>query len=143
MTAHLHWSAEFVGIPWADRGRSREGCDCWGLVRLVHARFGVALPTYDEDYATADEEREIAALIHGVLDVGPWRRVVGRPPAEMDVALFSRGRHDSHVGVVVSPTHMLHMFGEDAAKLERWDTPVWRRRLQGFWRHERVPLPAA
>lgn len=29
------WWNEYVGLPFADKGRTREGCDCWGLVRLV------------------------------------------------------------------------------------------------------------
>ena len=39
------WANAYVGLPWADLGRDRTGCDCWGLARLVYAeQLGIALP---------------------------------------------------------------------------------------------------
>ena len=50
--AAVHWSAGYVGLPWLDGGRSADGADCWGLVRLVYEReLGNALPTSGESSA--------------------------------------------------------------------------------------------
>ena len=39
--------SNFVGIPHADLGRDRAGCDCYGLLRLVYAEdLGIALPSF-------------------------------------------------------------------------------------------------
>ncbi len=136
MTA-LHWSAGYVGLPWADLGRDRSGCDCWGLARLVYAeQLGIDLPSYAGGYLCAAEAAEIDALVRGALDVGPWREVtVAR---EFDLVLFRRGPYDAHIGIVVAPGLMLHMMGLDAAKIEALSGPQWARRLRGIWRHEAV-----
>ena len=39
------WWNKYVGIPYAPGMSSRDGCDCWGLVRLVYREeFGTLLP---------------------------------------------------------------------------------------------------
>lgn len=130
----MHWSTRFVGLPWADRGRDRAGCDCWGLVRLVYADvLGISLPTYVDDYPSTEELREIDELIRGALGAGPWIEITD--VREFDVVLFGVGRFDSHIGVMVDPRRMLHMMGRDAAKIEAIDTSVWSRRRRGVWRH--------
>jgi len=45
----MRWAGEFVKIPFLINGRSKSGCDCWGLYRLiVLERSGVELPEYPE-----------------------------------------------------------------------------------------------
>src|SRR5512144_1011435 len=47
------WVAEYVGIPFVDLGRDRQGCDCWGLVRLILAgQAGLALPSLATGYGS-------------------------------------------------------------------------------------------
>lgn len=133
MTAH--WSAAYVGIPWAELGRTRAGCDCWGLVRLVLADRGIAVPSYLGDYDGEDDARAIAALIRGAGDLGPWQRVAPTAAVPFDVAVFRRGRLETHVGVVVRAGRMLHVARRDAAKVERYDGGLWQPRLSGIWRH--------
>ncbi len=33
----IAWVSGYVGVPWLDRGRTADGADSWGLVRLVLA----------------------------------------------------------------------------------------------------------
>lgn len=129
-----HWTERFVGIPFADLGRDRSGCDCYGLVRLVYREeLGISLPDY-LGYASAEEHGEIAALIDGASRLPMWVPVEGTPVA-FDIAVFRRGRLQTHVGLIVRRGLMIHMAGEDCAKIEGCEAGVWGRRLSGIWRH--------
>jgi cell wall-associated NlpC family hydrolase len=143
----LHWSSGFVGLPWADRGRTRAGCDCWGLVRLVYREVaGIDLPSFDEAYVTAEEQSVVAAVIADVRQGGrgasPWLEVAG-PPERLDLLLFRCGRHESHVGVVVDPRRalMLHSQNRDQSRIESFDRAEWARRRIGFFRHQDASNP--
>ena len=132
------WSDRFVGIPWQELGRSRAGCDCYGLVRLAYAEeLAISLPDY-LGYESVEEHAEIAALIDGARTSPGWLRIEGAPLA-LDVVVFRRGRLSTHVGLVIRPGLMLHMAGEDAAKVESYRSGAWSHRLLGHYRHrERV-----
>lgn len=134
----MSWSNAYIGIPWRDRGRARDGADCWGLAMLVHAaEAGNTLPGYD-DYASAEERREVAALVAGASVSPLWRRVTRDPdsgaPAALDIVVFARGGIDSHIGIVVRPGLMLHMAVHDCAKVESYRDGRWRHRLTGIFR---------
>lgn len=127
-----HWSAEFVGIPYLELGRSFAGVDCWGLPVLVFARcLGITLPTYDGAYLSPDEHAEIAAVIAREAASPIWLPGTGR---EFEIAMFRQGRYESHAGVVIEPGLMLHMVQDDAAKIERYDVGRWSTRLTGIYR---------
>lgn len=130
------WCNKYIGTPWREFGRAADGCDCWGLACLVYRNeLGIELPSYAGAYTSAEERREIAALIGGATRSPLWHAAPGRPE-EFDVAVFRRGQFASHVGIVVRPGLMLHMSGEDCAKIEDYRQPLWRTRLTGIWRHE-------
>ncbi len=131
-TRDKHWSEDFLGLPFKDLGRTRDGVDCWGLVRLVLGEFGVHVPSYAEGYATASERAEISGLINGAKTF--WHPV--EDVHELDVATFRRGRFDCHVGIVVKPGLMLHIDEAIPACIESYDSGYWKPRQTGFWRHE-------
>ncbi len=54
----------FIGLSYLDKGRDRNGLDCWGLVRLVYSELlNIELPCYSQSYSTASDARAIAELI--------------------------------------------------------------------------------
>ncbi|MEO0861537.1 MAG: NlpC/P60 family protein [Pseudomonadota bacterium] len=131
-----NWSHKYVGIPYADRGRDEGGADCWGLACLVYAaELAVALPSYLSGYVSADEREEIARLIDHRREAEGWHAVI--EPQPFDLILFRRGTLGSHVGIHERPGHMLHMDGEDAAKVVRLDDPRWSIRRVGSYRLNR------
>lgn len=129
----MHWSAAYVGTPYADEDRGAAGCHCWGLLRLVFAgERGIILPSYTT--TGPDDMADIAGLAHGEIAAGQWAGV--ERPQEFDAALFRRGRHDSHIGVMIDTRHMLHSDRQSgAAIVERIDTGRWASAFAGYYRH--------
>lgn len=129
-----HWSAPFVGLPYVEFGRDRRGVDCWGLAVFVYAeRLGITLPSYSGRYTSVEEHAELAALIGDVTSAGTWSEAAY--PRAFDIAVFRRGREETHVGIVVSPGLMLHTSVGDHSRLEHYGTGRWGHRLSGIYRH--------
>ncbi|MFQ5954022.1 MAG: C40 family peptidase [Kiloniellales bacterium] len=127
------WTEGYIGIPYADKGHSRDGVDCWGLVRLVYAeQLGVDLPSYADRYASAADLDEVARLIDG--ERGPWRTV--KRPRALDVLLLRIRGAAGHVALVAAPGWMLHVMDQIEVALERYETITWARRIAGAYRHE-------
>lgn len=124
------WAAEYVGIPYIFGGLSRDGADCWGLVRLILAeQFGKDLPAFsreDSPEALARIAAEASATIAAACVATPE---VG------DILLLNHNGAPSHVGIVVGDGYMLHTLGRLAgAALERYTSPRWAARIQGVFR---------
>lgn len=130
----MNWSDRYIGIPYADLGRSLHGCDCWGLACIVYRyELGIILPDYLGTYGSAEEHAEIDALIAGEETSPLWRSVAR--PEPFDIAVFRRGRLATHVGIIVQPGLMLHMHDDDCAKLADYRGGAWGNRLKGIYRH--------
>lgn len=121
-----------VGIPWRDRGRDRDGCDCWGLVRLAYADgLGVDLPSYADDYADTNDRAALNALFAG--ERAPWRTVTAGADRPFDLVLMRE--RPWHVGLVVRRGLMLHMPEGQSSVVEPYTTGRHARRVEGIYRH--------
>lgn len=126
--------AQYVGIPFVDRGRGHEGCDCWGLVKLVLAeQFGIDA----KDYGTSCNETEACArTMAEEARASQWLKVA--QPVAGDVILLRQQGLACHVGLVVGPGQMLHTEKHRGAVVENFMRPHWRSRIEGFYRHHTV-----
>jgi lipoprotein Spr len=128
------WANAYVGIPFAPHGRTREGCDCWGLVRLVLAdRFGVLLPEFHGYEGAGDRDGIPALLNEGKAMFMP---VPMHQERAGDVVLALVNGAPMHVGVVVEPGVMLHVVKGADACIEDYRRPAWSSRIEGIYRHE-------
>lgn len=136
------WAADYLAIPYLPGGRDADGCDCWGLVRLVHMRErGVLLPLHCE-IEGADLRAVARAMQAGSAGAAgsPWQQV--EDPARFDVVLMfgaARGpggtRIPVHCGVMVDERQMLHIERDSDAVIVPLDHPTVVRRIMGAWRH--------
>ena len=140
------WAADYIGIPFVEKGRDRAGCDCWGLVRLVLAeRFGLELPSYADEYESLEDLGAIVELIGGAQEGGAWRRIAAEETRAGDLAVL-RGVPVPHIGIVIAPGQMLHTMRGAEASLARLADQAWRRRLEptrrepyaGYYRNQRT-----
>lgn len=123
-------------IPFAQRGRTREGLDCWGGFRLVNLeQFHISLPNYG-GYRDADDAGGVQAVLKD--EQGSWRNIDG-PRQVGDAALFRIKGDRLHIGMAVSATRMLHWLEGVGASVEEWASPVWAPRLIGWHRYGVFP----
>lgn len=131
--------AEYIGLPFRTHGRDRGGCDCWGLVRIVYReRLGVELPDLGETYG--DALTDCAAIADLIARERPmWHPIERGQELPGDLVTLRLKRVECHVGVVVSRPLMLHSEADKiAACCERYDVPLYARRVTGFYRHAQL-----
>jgi cell wall-associated NlpC family hydrolase len=130
------WVSAYVGLPFKEGGRNRDGLDCYGLLRLViNERFGGAVPEYEGiAYRPGEDSSLLAALMDERIRL--WRPIaIGEEKPGDGVLLRVMGR-PIHVGVVVEAGYMLHIEKNCDSVLERFSTGSrWEKRLLGFYRH--------
>lgn len=128
----------YVGIPFRDQGRDRDGCDCYGLFRLALAELaGIELPSYADAYCTASDRAAAAALIRGESE--PFVEVEEAEARPLDAVLLTRAGAECHIGMVVRRGLVLHTgFGMGASRIEPYTSMRLRKRVSRFLRHERL-----
>lgn len=130
-----HWSSDFIGLPWAFAGRSRDGVDCWGLLWLVYRdALGIEVASYAGQTLDAPERNQIAALLANDRAKSPW--VTVEAAREFDMAVFRRGGIESHIGIVTAPGRMIHILQGGESCVERFDTGRWKPKLVALHRHQ-------
>ncbi|GIX17693.1 MAG: tail assembly protein [Rhodothalassiaceae bacterium] len=138
----MHWAERYIGIPYRDLGRDRDGIDCWGLIRLVLAeQAGIVMPSYAGDYAGGGDHAGIATGIAARLP-RHWRplRAAERPRA-FDLVVFRVCARPRHMGVMVDARRFLHAPEPGpggrggTSRIEDISSPAWARRLEGVYRH--------
>ena len=131
------WTNRYVGIAFKHDGRSIDGCDCWGLVRIVyHQELGIELP----EYAGTLTDNSIGALRRAVKAVdkesAKWIRV--QEPKAFDVTVLRLRSLNCHVGVVIDHKHMLHIEEGINASIESYQSLMWRNRIACYFRHRQL-----
>ena len=133
------WASPYSGLPFVSGGRTRDGVDCWGLVRLVYAEvFGIELPSYRDRYIDANRGPEVARLIEAERATGTWAPVQVCDTRLGDAVLLRTKGFAMHVGLLVARGEMLHVEAGIDAMIERLASPVWNRRTVGYFRLEAV-----
>jgi len=131
------WVNEYIGVPFAEKGRTKQACDCWGLLRLVLSeKFGVLVESFTEDYASTKEAEEIRKLFQGDIAQGIWHEVDIPKIGDAVLMKMRMAGPPQHVGLVVGEGWMLHIEAGIDSCLERYDGMLWKRRILGFYRHQ-------
>jgi probable lipoprotein NlpC len=125
---------DYIGLPFAERGRTRDGLDCWGLLALVYReRLGIELPSFAEAYTTTQDGELLSDLIAG--NLGPWRDVARGQERTGDGVLMTLAGQPRHVGIVAMPGRVLHIERDMGSVIEPYTSPRISRRIVGFFRH--------
>ena len=128
------WAGHYIGLPFQDHGRDRNGLDCWGLVRLVMGeQFSIALPSYLYEYQRTTQVDKISALIEW--EAGKWKAVTAGSETCGDVIVLRVRGKPMHVGIVLGDKQMLHIEHGINSMIERYAGSRWAERVSGFYRY--------
>ena len=114
---------DLVGKPFREHACGPSAYGCVGLLLEVMRRMGVALPAYAESEA---------ALMAAIGAMGEWEKVA--VPRAGDAVLMRSSDPDWHVGVLIDQQHMVHAHPHAGVVVERVDGPMYRKRIEGFYR---------
>jgi len=126
------WVKKYIGIPFVSGGRTMDGCDCYGLARLVLANeYGVELPALSDDYADALNVAETSRLFAENLPVLAGEKLT--EPRERAVAVITEHGRPAHLGVVAGGGYILHTGIKTGSVCQRETHPGLRGRIEGYY----------
>ncbi len=124
---------KYEKIPFAEKGRSLDGVDCWGLLQIIYREeLGIELPSYLECYNETSERQKLSELVEEQA-TNYWRDV--DDPKEFDVIIMKIHGFESHLGLVVRKGVMIHCEEGVGVSIVRYDGMRWKQRVRRFVRH--------
>lgn len=122
---------KYLGIPYKHRGRTMDGLDCWGFLKLVYADLGFRLfDIEDLEYGQAWGLRNKDYFKENY--VNDWNKV--EIPEVLDGVLFLNSRGvANHAGVVFKDRKFIHCCRAGVI-VSRLDDESWKKRIEGFYR---------
>jgi murein DD-endopeptidase / murein LD-carboxypeptidase len=127
------WVKNYIGIPFVSNGRTKEGCDCYGLVRLVlRNEYGVELPELSDDYENALNVAETARLFAEQKPVLAVEKL--QEAREMAVVVITEHGLPCHLGIVAGNGFVLHTGVKTGSVCQRAAHPGLRGRIEGYYR---------
>jgi len=126
------WVKNYIGIPFVSNGRTQDGCDCYGLVRLVlRDEYGVELPELSDDYTDALNVAETSRLFAERLPVLAGEKIP--EPRERAVVVITEHGSPAHIGIVAGGGYILHTGIKTGAVCQRETHPGLRGRIEGYY----------
>lgn len=133
------WCAPYIGAPYSDDGKAAGSFNCWTLFAHVQRSvFGTDIADYDGPVWSGPQGRHAVAAAAEAF-ARRFAQVLPGDEREGDAVLMRLMGHPIHIGVVAGKGWMLHTTHGVDACLERYDGPLWTRRVVGFYRPEGDP----
>lgn len=129
----MDWVQKYIGVEFEPCGRGPR-FDCWGLVwKVLTDEFGYDVPSYDDEYEKI-LDRAVPRLF--AEEAKKWEQVSQPEPGDI-VVLRIKG-YPWHVGIVIEPGKMLHIPQNINACIEKYNGPLWKKRIEGFYRYRNI-----
>ena len=122
---------KYIGLPYANNGRTEDGIDCWGLVRLFYKNeLNIDLPSYIDEY-DGPYDRNVAGAINAYKD--NWETTT--TPDVGALVLFNVYGEPAHVGVYVGNGKFLHSREGKDSVIESLTGSKWSKRFEGYYNY--------
>ena len=128
-----NWVKNYIGIPFISNGRTKAGCDCYGLIRLILCNeYGIDLPELSNDYTSALNVSETSRLFTKRLPVLAVKQILG--PEEGAVVIITEHGVPAHIGIVAGTGYILHTGIRTGSVCQKVTHPGLRGRIVGYYR---------
>ncbi len=128
------WWHKYTHIPFVDKGRGIDGCDCWGLVRLIYQNeLNIELPDYLDLYESTKDYYVISKL--NELESQKFPSVPLSDLREFDVITLRVRNAPIHVAVALGNGYMIHCERDINTVCERINSMKWKSRIVGVNRY--------
>jgi len=99
---------KYIGVPFVDRGITKDGADCYGLIRLVYKEeLGIDIPEFNS--SCSDVKRIFLDYLKQISE--HWELVVDEPKLYDVIAMAYDPEHPKivqHFGIYIGNGMMLH-----------------------------------
>ncbi len=127
--------SKYIGIPYKDKGRDLDGLDCWGLLWMIYReQLNIEVPSYINQYNSSTNFKPLARLIS--CEVNPWQEIERHNEQVGDAVLLRLFGYPVHVGVIIQPRKMIHVFRGTNTCIQSIYGMVWNLRIVGIFRHQ-------
>lgn len=128
------WCNNYINLSFIEHGRTREGCDCWGLARLIYKEeLDIDLPLL-LNYENTKDGRSIADLYEE--EHLRWVEIPKGEEQPFDVLVFKILGLPTHVAVVVQKGLMIHCEKGCGTHISDYNREKqWSQRLAGIYRY--------
>jgi cell wall-associated NlpC family hydrolase len=127
------WVKKYIGIPFFSNGRTLEGCDCYGLVRLVLLNeYKINVPELSNNYNNALNINEITKMFAEHRPVLASEKL--SEPQEKAVVVITEHGAAAHIGIVAGDGYILHTGAKTGSVCQRASHPGLRGRIEGYYR---------
>lgn len=127
----MEWFNDYIGIPFKTLGRDKDGCDCYGLVKLVlNSHYAIMLPELLE-YADALDNQHIQEVVSDNVPLLSGEEL--DRPEEGAVVILSSGGLSAHIGLLVTDKLMLHTTSLTGAVIEPISSNRIKNRIRGIY----------
>jgi cell wall-associated NlpC family hydrolase len=141
----MRWAESYITIPYRDRGESHDGCDCWGLLRLIFKEQLNREISSHADVAAGDLMAKARKIIKNSEASDEWERVDKEKPFDA-VLMKGQVRVEGavrslpiHIGLVISPGKMIHIEKGSGVTIAEYRRHIKiKSRVLGFYRLKNV-----
>jgi len=126
------WVYKYIGIPFVSNGRTMEGCDCYGLIRLVlKNEYNIDIPELSNDYNNALNIKETAKLFEEKRPVILSEKLI--KPREKALVIITERGVAAHIGIVAGSGFILHTGIKTGSICQRESHPGIKNRIEGYY----------
>ena len=134
----MRWWDDYVGMPFESKGRTRDGCDCYGLLRIIYSdQLGVELPLLLLEYENTLQRKTMNDMMRSQPLLIGFEQVELSAVQPLDVLVLRNVGFDCHIGIVTGGNWMIHSEAGKGTVLEDFSRPHVKPRVKEAWRYVR------